>query len=32
MMKKSIDKVESSIELQNFKYFLEAIIGYMPKK
>lgn len=32
MMKKSIDKVESGIELQNFKYFLEAIIGYMPKK
>ena len=30
-MKKSIEKVNSAEELQNFKYFLEAIIGYMPK-
>ena len=32
MMDKSIKAVNSQIELQNFKYFLEAIIGYMPKK
>ena len=32
MMDRSIKKVNSEIELQNFKYFLEAIIGYMPKK
>jgi len=32
MMKKSIAKVNSAEELKNFKYFLEAIIGYMPKK
>jgi len=32
LMQESIDKIESSRELQNFKYFLEAIIGYMPKK
>lgn len=32
MMDKSIRAVESAEELKNFKYFLEAIIGYMPKK
>jgi len=32
MMEKSINKVDTPKELQNFKYFLEAIIGYMPKK
>jgi len=32
LMKESIKKVNSAEELQNFKYFLEAIIGYMPKK
>jgi CRISPR-associated protein Csm2 len=32
MMEKSIKEVNSAEELQNFKYFLEAIIGYMPKK
>ncbi len=32
MMDKSIKVVNSETELQNFKYFLEAIIGYMPKK
>lgn len=32
MMDKSIKNVNSASELQNFKYFLEAIIGYMPKK
>jgi len=32
MMKKSIENVNSVQELKNFKYFLEAIIGYMPKK
>ena len=32
MMDKSIKAVSSAQELQNFKYFLEAIIGYMPKK
>lgn len=32
MMEKSIKAVNSQPELQNFKYFLEAIIGYMPKK
>ena len=32
MMDKSIKAVNSAQELQNFKYFLEAIIGYMPKK
>lgn len=31
LMSKSIEKVTSKEELQNFKYFLEAIIGYMPK-
>jgi CRISPR-associated protein Csm2 len=32
MMDKSIKAVDSVEELQNFKYFLEAVIGYMPKK
>ncbi len=32
MMDKSIKVVNSATELQNFKYFLEAVIGYMPKK
>ncbi len=32
MMNQSIKSVNSEIELRNFKYFLEAIIGYMPKK
>jgi len=32
MMDKSIKAVNSRDELKNFKYFLEAIIGYMPKK
>jgi CRISPR-associated protein Csm2 len=32
MMDKSIKAVNSAQELQNFKYFLEAVIGYMPKK
>jgi CRISPR-associated protein Csm2 len=32
LMQKSIDKVDSQEELQNFKYFLESIIGFMPKK
>ncbi len=32
MMDKSIKVVNSEIELRNFKYFLEAVIGYMPKK
>lgn len=32
MMDKSIKVVNSEDELRNFKYFLEAIIGYMPKK
>jgi len=32
MMDKSIKAVNSEDELRNFKYFLEAIIGYMPKK
>jgi len=32
MMDKSIKAVNSVEELQNFKYFLEAVIGYMPKK
>jgi len=32
MMDKSIKAVNSRDELRNFKYFLEAIIGYMPKK
>jgi len=32
MMEKSIEKVNSAQELKNFKYFLEAIIGYLPKK
>jgi CRISPR-associated protein Csm2 len=31
MMDKSIKAVNSDIELQNFKYFMEALIGYMPK-
>jgi len=32
MMDKSIKAVNSEDELRNFKYLLEAIIGYMPKK
>ena len=32
LMDISIKKVNSKEELQNFKYFLEAIIGFMPKK
>ena len=32
MMEKSIKAVNSEEELRNFKYFLEALIGYMPKK
>ena len=32
MMDKSIKAVNSADELKNFKYFLEAVIGYMPKK
>jgi len=32
LMQKSIEKVNSQEELQNFKYFLESIIGFMPKK
>lgn len=32
LMDISIAKVNSQEELQNFKYFLESIIGYMPKK
>ena len=32
MMDKSIKVVNSEIELRNFKYVLEAVIGYMPKK
>jgi len=32
LMGGSIKKVNSVQELQNFKYFLEAIIGFMPKK
>lgn len=32
LMETSIRKVNSAHELQNFKYLLEAIIGYMPKK
>jgi len=32
MMDESIKNVNSAVELQNFKYFLEAIIGYMPKR
>jgi len=32
MMDKSIKAVNSEDELRNFKFFLEAIIGYMPKK
>ncbi len=32
LMQISISKVNSKEELQNFKYFLEAIIGFMPKK
>jgi CRISPR-associated protein Csm2 len=31
MMDKSIKAINSDIELQNFKYFMEALIGYMPK-
>jgi len=31
MMDKSIKAVNSDTELQNFKYFMEALIGYMPK-
>jgi len=32
MMDSSIKAVNSEDELRNFKYFLEAIIGYMPKR
>lgn len=32
LMEKSISKVSNRDELLNFKYFLEAIIGYMPKR
>ena len=32
LMNESIKKVNSYEELQNFKYFLESIIGFMPKK
>jgi len=32
LMETSIKKVNSAHELQNFKYLLESIIGYMPKK
>jgi len=32
LMQVSIKAVNSAEELHNFKYFLEAIIGYMPKK
>jgi len=32
LMQKSIDRVDTQEELQNFKYFLESIIGFMPKK
>jgi CRISPR type III-A-associated protein Csm2 len=31
LMKMSISKVDSKEELQNFKLFLEAIVGFMPK-
>jgi CRISPR-associated protein Csm2 len=31
LMNGSIDKVNSIEELKNFKYFLESIIGFMPK-
>jgi CRISPR-associated protein Csm2 len=31
LMNTSIDKVNSIEELKNFKYFLESIIGFMPK-
>jgi len=32
LMQKSINQVDTQEELQNFKYFLESIIGFMPKK
>ena len=32
MMDTSIKAVNSETELRNFKYFLEAVIGYMPKR
>lgn len=32
LMETSIKAVNSAHELQNFKYLLESIIGYMPKK
>ena len=32
LMDISIKKVHKKEELQNFKYFLESIIGFMPKK
>lgn len=32
LMESSIKAVNSVEELQNFKYFLESIIGFMPKK
>ena len=32
LMDISIKAVNSKEELQNFKYFLESIIGFMPKK
>lgn len=32
LMEKSINLIETKSDLQNFKYLLESIIGYMPKK
>lgn len=32
LFRNCIKNVNTASELQNFKYFLEAIIGYMPKK
>ena len=32
LMETSIKAVKSAHDLQNFKYLLESIIGYMPKK
>jgi CRISPR-associated protein Csm2 len=32
MMDIAIKAVDSVVELHNFNYFLEAVIGYMPKK
>jgi CRISPR-associated protein Csm2 len=31
MMENSIDAVDSAEKLQNFKFFMEALIGYLPK-